>query len=104
MRGAMTLQALRNAVGDHAFWKIVRRWASRKSRKAVTTEAFVALAERVSGQQLEELFETWLFTPQKPILPASSRSGSPQPKTERTQDRADAWLGAVQTRLRHGRY
>jgi aminopeptidase N len=104
VRGAMTLHALRNAVGDRAFWKIVRRWSSRKSRKAVTTEAFVALAERVSGQQLEELFETWLFTPQKPILPASSRSGAPQPKTERTQDRVDAWLEAVQTRLRHGRY
>jgi aminopeptidase N len=104
VRGAMTLHALRNAVGDRAFWRIVRRWASRKSRKAVTTEAFVALAERVSGQQLEELFETWLFTPQKPILPASSRSGAPQPKTERTPDRADAWLEAVQTRLRHGRY
>jgi hypothetical protein len=70
----------------------------------LTTEAFVALAERVSGQQLEELFEIWLFTPQKPILPTSSRSGAPQPKTERTQDRVEAWLEAVQTRLRHGRY
>jgi aminopeptidase N len=105
LRGAMTLHALRNAVGDRAFWRIVRRWSSRKSRKAVTTEAFVALAERVSGQELDELFEIWLFTPHKPTLPASSRSRfGRQAKTERYSQRAEWWLETVKARLRHGHF
>jgi hypothetical protein len=32
----------------------------------VTTQQFVDLAERISGQDLGALFETWLFTPGKP--------------------------------------
>ena len=104
VRGAMTLQVLRNAVGDRAFWRIIRRWAARKGRKTVTTETFVALAERLSGRQLDELFEIWLFTPQKPILPAASRGGLAPQRSERVSDHAAAWLESVQTRLRKGRY
>jgi hypothetical protein len=37
VRGAMTLQALRNEVGDDAFWAIIRGWASSKSRSNGTT-------------------------------------------------------------------
>ncbi len=37
----------------------------------VTTDEFIALAERISGQQLDDLFETWLFTPEKPGAPAT---------------------------------
>jgi aminopeptidase N len=68
LRGAMTLQALRDAVGDDAFWRIIRGWASTKSGGNGTTEEFIALAESVSGQQLDDLFTTWLFTPGKPSL------------------------------------
>jgi aminopeptidase N len=32
----------------------------------VTTDGFIALAEKESGQELDELFPTWLFTPEKP--------------------------------------
>jgi aminopeptidase N len=34
----------------------------------VTTDAFIDLAEDISGQDLDPLFETWLFTPGKPDL------------------------------------
>jgi hypothetical protein len=68
VRGAMTLQALRLTVGDDAFWRIVRGWASTKSGGNATTEEFIAFAEGVSGQQLDGLFTTWLFTPAKPSL------------------------------------
>ena len=42
----------------------------------VTTPQFIALAERISGQDLGDFFETWLFTPEKPagIEPAGLRS------------------------------
>ena len=37
---------------------------------------FIALAERVSGQDLDDFFQTWLFTPAKPpgIEPAGART------------------------------
>lgn len=65
-RGAMTLQVLRERVGDRAFFRILRRWAQANAHGSVTTEDFIALAERVSGKQLDRLFEVWLYTPGKP--------------------------------------
>ncbi len=67
-RGAMTLHALRTAVGDEVFATIVREWVSSRSGEAVTTADFTAHAEAVSGQELDELFQTWLFTPGKPAV------------------------------------
>ncbi|MDP5183993.1 M1 family metallopeptidase [Blastococcus sp. BMG 814] len=65
-RGAMTLQALRNEVGDEAFFAIIEQWVASQAGGTVSTEEFVALAEKVSGQQLDELFQRWLFTPGNP--------------------------------------
>jgi len=67
VRGAMTLQALRQAVGDGAFFTILKRWAQAQAGGNVTTDEFIALAERISGQDLGDLFDTWLFTPSKPV-------------------------------------
>jgi aminopeptidase N len=59
-RGAMTLQALRTEVGDDAFAEILRQWFDSEAGEAVTTDDFIALAEEVSGQQLDDLFAEWL--------------------------------------------
>jgi aminopeptidase N len=67
-RGAMTLHALRLQVGDEDFAAIVREWIDRFAGEAVTTADFIALAEEVSGQQLDELFQAWLYTPGKPAV------------------------------------
>ena len=32
----------------------------------VTTPEFIALAEKVSGQGLDEFFDVWLYQPEKP--------------------------------------
>jgi aminopeptidase N len=66
LRGAMTLQALRNTVGDAVFFGILKVWVATQAGGTVTTDEFIALAEKMSGQELDELFETWLFTPEKP--------------------------------------
>jgi aminopeptidase N len=71
-RGAMTLQVLRNAVGDRDFFRILRAWAKRKAGGNGTTGQFIALAERISGRQLDALFDAWLFTAGKPALPAAA--------------------------------
>jgi len=68
-RGAMTLQALRVAVGDTAFFTILRSWAQEKRFGNASTAEFSSLAERVAGRPLKTLFDTWLFSEAKPAHP-----------------------------------
>jgi aminopeptidase N len=72
-RGAMTLQALRNEIGTADLFDVLHQWIQAHAFDTGTTEAFIALAEQVSGQQLDGLFQTWLFDPRKP--PADAASG-----------------------------
>ena len=65
-RGAATLQALRNEVGDRRFFRILRRWYAENKYGNATTADFIALSERVSGQDLGALFDEWLFDPDRP--------------------------------------
>ena len=48
-RGAMTLQALREKLGDEPFFAILRAWYAENRNASVTTADFIALAERVSS-------------------------------------------------------
>ncbi|RJQ81004.1 M1 family peptidase [Pseudonocardiaceae bacterium YIM PH 21723] len=78
-RGAIALQALRTEVGDETFFRILRNWAAeQKPDTAPTTEEFTALAERVSGKDLKELFHAWLYAPERPAVgpngPTTARS------------------------------
>ena len=65
----MTLHALRVEIGDEAFFRVLRAWAQRNRYGVVSTDDLVRLAERVSGEQLDVLFTTWLYTPGKPARP-----------------------------------
>jgi hypothetical protein len=65
-RGAMTLHALRLEVGDEAFFEILRTWIREQRGGHVTTDEFVAVAEEVSGHDLDAFFDEWLFTAGKP--------------------------------------
>jgi aminopeptidase N len=65
-RGAMTLEALRQQVGDDAFYEIMQTWAADHEYGNATIDEFIALAEDVSGEDLEDLFDTWLYQPGKP--------------------------------------
>lgn len=67
-RGAMTLHALRLEVGDADFFEIARQWAASPPTRLSTTRNFTALAESVSGEQLDDLFHRWLRTTTKPAL------------------------------------
>ena len=62
----MTLQALRQKVGDTVFFRILRTWASQHRYGNVTTAQFVALAEQESGLDLSHFFDVWLYQPEKP--------------------------------------
>jgi aminopeptidase N len=62
----MTLQALREKVGDPVFFQILRDWAAEHRYGNVTTAQFIALAEDDSGRDLDDFFDVWLYQPAKP--------------------------------------
>jgi len=65
-RGAMTLQALRNRIGDDGFKRLLRRWVAEHGGGTGRVGQFERLAEQVSGERLDGFFDAWLFTGHKP--------------------------------------
>jgi aminopeptidase N len=65
-RGAMTLQALREKIGDGPFFTILKTWTATHRHGNATTAEFIALAEQVSGRDLGPFFHAWLYTAHKP--------------------------------------
>ena len=65
-RGGLTLAALRDQVGDDDFFAIIQTYATRFRDGNATTEDFIALAEEISGQDLEAFFMKWLHAEQMP--------------------------------------
>jgi aminopeptidase N len=72
-QGALTLHALRRLVGDQAFTQILREWAGRYRHANATTADFIALTKEIAAtvpaEEIDTLFETWLY---QAGLPASS--------------------------------
>jgi aminopeptidase N len=60
-RGALTLNALRERVGDGVFFEIIRTYFQRFKDSNATVEDFIALANEVSGEDLTDLFDVWLY-------------------------------------------
>ena len=60
IRGAMTLQALRNRIGEDVFWTLLRTWAAARAGSNGSVADFRALAAAISGQDLAAFFDTWL--------------------------------------------
>jgi len=65
-RGGMTLAALRHRIGTHDFFTLLRTWTATHRYGTATTGQFIALAEKVSGRQLDAFFHTWLWQKSKP--------------------------------------
>lgn len=59
-RGAMAIGALRRVVGTDTFWTIVRQWVADHANGNAATPDFEALAESVSGLDLDAFFTAWL--------------------------------------------
>jgi aminopeptidase N len=71
-RGAMTFQALRSRIGDADFSRLLRRWLVERAGGNGSTAQFEALAEKVSGEDLDRFFATWLHSPGKPADTAAN--------------------------------
>jgi aminopeptidase N len=69
-RGAMTVQALREAIGDPAFFALLKSWPAEHRGGNGTTAEFITAAEKAAGgKDLGPLFQAWLFGTTKPALP-----------------------------------
>ena len=107
IRGAMTLQALRAAVGDDDFFHILRSWARSRRDGNGTTKQFIALAERISGQQLDRLFNDWLYKAGKPAGygPSTTSKSSQQrvaaDRQQRVEDFVTSWRQDLARRSPH---
>jgi aminopeptidase N len=102
VRGAMTLQVLRNEVGDETFFEIIQAWAATKSGGTGTTPQFIALAEDIAGEDLDEqVWDPWLFTAGKPEFsePAGAAADTPSAQTRAA---AKDWLAELGQRLEQG--
>jgi len=68
-RGALVLYALRHELGDDGFFATMRAYATEFGGANATSDDFIAVAERVSGEDLTELFDLWLYGAEMPPLP-----------------------------------
>ena len=78
IRGGLTLEALRETVGDRDFNAIMKRWANLERGKTVSTSQFVALAEQVADQNLGTFFHSWLYEAKRPDRPQPLASRDPK--------------------------
>ncbi|MFJ6196420.1 M1 family metallopeptidase [Micromonospora sp. NPDC092111] len=82
-RGAMALHQIRLAVGDDAFFRILPAWTAEHRYGNGTIAQFQALAERISGLDLDPVLTTWLFTAGRPTPASAARTATvpAQPKS-----------------------
>lgn len=67
--GALVLHALRLKLGDEAFFKTLQTYAERYRYGNAGTDEFMAVAEEVSGQDVKEFFDQWVFSKRLPDMP-----------------------------------
>ncbi|GAA3672863.1 M1 family metallopeptidase [Nocardioides ginsengisoli] len=68
-RGALALHALRVAVGDQAFFEVLRGWVAARAGGSVTTEEFVAFAADATGVDVAGVLGPWLYEAALPGCP-----------------------------------
>ncbi len=66
IRGAMALQALRMKIGTNTFLRILNAWTTGHRYGSADIGEFVALAEEISGRDLDRFFHRWLYRRGKP--------------------------------------
>ena len=69
VRGGLTLHALRVEVGDDVFFKILQTYFARYKGGNATTADFIAVAGEVSGENLRNFLDDWLYSEKLPPIP-----------------------------------
>ena len=63
------LHALRQEIGDDAFFNSLRTYNERFQDGNVTPEDFIHITEEASGQELDSLFDTWFYSEELASIP-----------------------------------
>jgi aminopeptidase N len=65
-KAALFLHALRNYVGDEVWFKGIKEYYREFAHANATTTDFKNVMSRLSGQDLDSLFQKWLYKPGLP--------------------------------------
>ncbi|MEC3998347.1 M1 family metallopeptidase [Actinacidiphila sp. DG2A-62] len=65
-RGALVLHELRRALGDKAFFRMLRAWPAAHPYGNASTQEFTAFCADFTGKNLTPLFATWLYGRARP--------------------------------------
>lgn len=69
IRGALTVHALRLALGDDEFFSFTRSWLAENRYGNVSTEAFLTGVSEVGGREAQAVVRDWLFGEDLPPIP-----------------------------------
>ncbi len=75
-KGAWVLHMLRQKIGDKNFFKLLKDFYKKYRNKNASTTDFINLSEKISGMNLQEFFQQWLY-----------RSGIPELRFETKKDK-----------------
>ena len=64
--GSVVVHALRLEVGDEAFFTLLAGWIGLNTGTSQTSEAFISLAHDLTGIDLDEFFDSWLYAASLP--------------------------------------
>jgi aminopeptidase N len=67
-RGALTLHALRRALGDQVFFHVLRAWTAGHRHGSVTTREFAGHVQRYATQPVGPLLSAWLHDKPLPAM------------------------------------
>jgi aminopeptidase N len=67
-KGGWVLHMLRRKLGDSLFWKGIQTYYATYAGKNADTDDLRKIMEAVSGADLKDFFQQWLYTPGHPVL------------------------------------
>jgi len=67
-KGGWVLHMLRNELGDSVFWRSIRKYYATYSGGVADTRDLQKVCETVSGKNLKQFFDQWLYTAGQPEL------------------------------------
>lgn len=69
-RGGLALHAVRCALGEEAFFRMLRDWATVHRHGVVSTAGFTTHVARYAADPVDDLFSAWLYGASLPPLPS----------------------------------
>jgi aminopeptidase N len=89
-KGAWVLNGIRGLLGDELFFKAIKQYVSKHKNSNVETADFRKELEEVSGQDLENFFDQWLYSPGFPEYAVSYKWNNDQKLAELEVEQTNA--------------